>query len=311
MNAASFRSHTRLKVESLEDRCLPSSSSYVSALYTGLLERPGSDAEVAGWVAQLDGGVPPAALTTAFTTSPEFLTNLVEADYQAFLQRTPTPVEVQGWLNQLENGLSPQQLEASFLGSAEFFALHGNNDASWLEGVYQSLLGRDAGSADQAVWLPQLQGGLSLPSAASQIVHSSEAAAREVAAAYEQLLGRAPDAAGLAYWVGQLAQGLTPAQLDAQLAASAEFINLHGSLDAVEVASGCDTSGPAAPTGSTVCDTPPSPDFGGPTIIEPGPPPDSGNCGDVNPCPVVDPGPPPDCGDVSDSGDSSDWGCDS
>ena len=45
-----------LQVETLEDRCLLSSAAYVTALYQDLLHRNPAPAEVANYVALLDGG---------------------------------------------------------------------------------------------------------------------------------------------------------------------------------------------------------------------------------------------------------------
>ena len=250
----------RLQVELLEERSLPSSSSYVSALYTDLLNRSASAPEVAGWVTQLNTGTPAEQVTNAFVTSPEFLSDEIQTNYQLFMQRVPGPAEAQGWLQGLENGLSETQMKAAFLGSAEFFALHGNDNGNWVTAVYQSVLGRSPEPSALAAWTTQLQNGLPRLAAALEIALSPEAAARQVAAAYEQLLGRTPDPAGLAAWSVQLEHGFSPAQLDARLASSAEYISLKGGLDVIPVV----PSDPNAPTGEVfpstgfidICPTP-------------------------------------------------------
>src|SRR5437870_800260 len=109
MNSSSPSARLCLTVESLEQRDLPSSSSYVSALYTELLHRPASAPEVAAWVRQLDSGMPAAQVTNAFVTSPEYLVNLMENDYEVFLQRTPQVAEVLGWAQQMQSGLTEEQ----------------------------------------------------------------------------------------------------------------------------------------------------------------------------------------------------------
>ncbi len=230
MNAASTGLRVRLSVEALEVRCLLSTASYVNALYTDLLHRPGSVADVAGWVEQIDAGVPPVQVASAFTSSAEYLGNLVANDYQALLQRQPQPGEVQGWMNQLQNGLTEQQLAAVFEGSPEYFALHGNDNGNWVNALYQAALGRAPAAGDTSYWVGQLQNGISRQAVARQIDTSLEAAELRVTTEYQQLLGHAPDAGGLAYWAGQLQQGVTPAQFAARLAGSQEFINLQGGL---------------------------------------------------------------------------------
>lgn len=230
MSATSRTARARLQVEALEQRSLPSTASYVSSLYTNLLNRIASVQEEVGWIEQIDLGMPPAQVTNAFVTSPEYRSDLIQNDYHVFLQRTPQPAEVQGWLNQLENGLGEQPLASAFLASPEFFALHGNNNDGWVKGVYATVLGRNASAGDLAAWTGQLQNGLSLRTVALDILMSPESAARQVSAAYVQLLGRNPDAGGLESWSGQLEHGLSPAQLKGQLAASAEYISLQGGL---------------------------------------------------------------------------------
>jgi hypothetical protein len=230
VNATSRTARTRLQVEELEQRSLPSTVSYVSSLYTNLLNRTPSVQEEVGWIAQIDLGMPPAQVTNAFVTSPEYRSDVIQNDYQVFVQRAPQPAEVQGWLNQLENGLGEQPLESSFLASAEFFALHGNNNDGWVNAVYTTVLGRNPSAGDLASWTGQLQNGLSLQTVALDIVMSPESEARQVSAVYVQMLGRTPDAAGLEGWSRQLAHGLSPGQLKGQLAASPEYISLQGGL---------------------------------------------------------------------------------
>ena len=66
MNASSSFARARLQVEPLEHRNLPSTASYVDALYTNLLHRPPSAPEEAAWVAQLNAGVPAVQVANAF-----------------------------------------------------------------------------------------------------------------------------------------------------------------------------------------------------------------------------------------------------
>jgi hypothetical protein len=211
-------------VERLEDRCVLSTSTYVSGLYANLLHRSATAAEVAGWVNLIDGGAQPEQVTLAFTGSPEFQTNLIRTDYQAFLRREPTAGDVAFWLGQFQAGLREDQFEAVLLGSNEYFNAHGANGAGWVAGVFNDVLGR----APDGAALAHFNQGLAVPGlrnqAALTIVDSTEAHARVVAGIYEQLLLRPPDPAGASLWVNFLNQGMTPSQLVAVIAASPEFI---------------------------------------------------------------------------------------
>jgi hypothetical protein len=224
-----------LQVEALEDRCVPSSAEYVTALYGDILHRAPGPAEVAGWVAVLNAGTSPEQLALAFTTSSEYQANTIRADYEMFLGRQPAPAELAGWLGQAQAGLGQKQVEATFLASDEFFARHKSNPSSWLEGVYHDVLGRGVDPGGLRAWTQSLQAGATRNAVALAIVDSSEADTRLVTGAYHELLERNPDPPGLSNSVAALGRGLSPSQLLAILAGSEEYIALtaHGALDVV------------------------------------------------------------------------------
>jgi hypothetical protein len=222
-----------LQVERLEDRCLLSSSAYVSALYQGILHRAPSAGEVTGWVDALNSGASPSEVALSFTTSQEYRANLITTDYQFFLGRKPSAAEIGGWQAALQAGLGENQLQAAFLGSNEFFADHGSAVNSWMDAVYKHVLGRPVEPAGLAFWSAELQAGMPRETVALDILLSPEGLGRLVTAAYQNLLGRAPDPAGLSGWVAQLQEGLAPSEFLADLAGSPEFIALAGGLDTV------------------------------------------------------------------------------
>ena len=86
-------------VEQLEDLILTSpeyigqNANWVQSLYLNVLDRPGSDAEVAAW----NNAEPTLGLTaiaTAFTSSAEARAVATVSDYRTFLHRTPPAAEV-------------------------------------------------------------------------------------------------------------------------------------------------------------------------------------------------------------------------
>src|SRR5262249_16296111 len=121
-----------LQVESLEERCVLSNAQFVNALYNDFLHRAPAPAEVTNWTSALQAGVNPTQVALSFTTSPEYLSNLIQADYRMFLRRQPAPAEVAGWQAQLQAGVSENQLQAAFLASNEYFGNHGNAISPWL-----------------------------------------------------------------------------------------------------------------------------------------------------------------------------------
>jgi hypothetical protein len=235
MDRTSFLQNRRvaLQVESLEERCVPSSAEYVSGLYNSILHRNPAPAEVAGWVNVLDAGASPQEVALAFTTSQEYSANVIRAEYALFLGRQASPVEVAGWLQALQAGFGEKQVEASFLSSEEFFRQQGATASTWLKGVYNKVLGRAPDPAGLSVWSQDLVAGLSRWTVALAILDSPEADTRLVSTVYRDLLQRDPDPSGLATWVAKLQQGLSPSDLIASIASSDEFIGLtaHGLLD--------------------------------------------------------------------------------
>ncbi len=225
--------HVHLELEALEDRCVLSTAAYVSTLYVDLLHRVPQASEVAPWVTAINNGMSPAAVATAFTDSPEYLNDVVQASYQLYLNRPATPSEAAPWVAALQTGLPGTQLQASLLASDEFFAANGGSSGPWISALYQKALGRAAAPSEAAAWEQALQSGLSRQAVALNIVTSPEADARLVEAAYQAILGHAPDPAGLAVWVSQLEHGMTPSQLIAALVSSSELIAQEGGLDTV------------------------------------------------------------------------------
>jgi hypothetical protein len=247
-----------LQVEALEERCVLSTAEYVTGLYSSILHRSPAPAEVAGWVDTLNAGASPKDVALAFTTSPEYSTNMIRAEYNMFLGRQPAPVEAAGWLQQLQAGAGEKQVEASFLASNEFFSLQGDSALPWLTGVYEKALGRAPDPVGLNMWSQNLQAGISRAGVALAIVDSPEADSRLVSGVYQDLLRRNPDASGLATWVAKLQQGLPPSDLVALIASSDEFIGLtaHGLLDVpITPPVPVDVAVPdATPVGQPFCD---------------------------------------------------------
>jgi hypothetical protein len=217
------------EIEALEERAIPSSTPYVVSLYTNLLHRTPQPAEIAGWLAAQDNRTPTATIASAFVSSPEFQTNVIRSAYELFLSRAPSRTEVNNWLVRFQNGLNEQQFEAVVLASDEFLQTHASDTNSWLNAVYEQVLGRPAEPAGLADWNQVLQNGSLRSDVALRIVASVEADDRLVSDAYQLLQGRSPDSNGLTYWSGQLGQGLGPDQLLAALASSPEYINRYAS----------------------------------------------------------------------------------
>ncbi|HVX09559.1 MAG TPA: DUF4214 domain-containing protein [Pirellulales bacterium] len=201
---------------------------YVAQVYQDLLRRPVDGQGLLYWSALLDEGVPRVAVANSLVTSSEYLTNFViEPAYEKYLGRAPDQAGLQYWIGQMQHGLSDTGLVAALASSAEFYANSGGTNASYVQALYQNVLGRSPDFAGQAYWVSQLNAGVSRFSVALGFAASGEDYVNVVDNDYRQLLDRAPSPSELNTAVAELAQGvLTNEGLLASIAATDEFFSL-------------------------------------------------------------------------------------
>jgi hypothetical protein len=114
-------------------------TAYVTSLYTNILGRTGSEAEIQSWVNQIQSGTSPTQVATTFLTSTEYRTDLItggpttlgtfpyapnwEGYYPEFLGRQADPDGLAVWLTAMANGATDQQVLASIFGSPEGYSM--------------------------------------------------------------------------------------------------------------------------------------------------------------------------------------------
>jgi hypothetical protein len=102
------------------------------------------------------------AIINALDHSTEYRVNLVVGWYSQFLQRTPSAPEINLWVGQLSIGSTQEQVISNFVGSPEYFLnpKKGNNDnATWVNSIYQDLLGRAPTATELSTALTDLGNG--------------------------------------------------------------------------------------------------------------------------------------------------------
>jgi hypothetical protein len=198
---------------------------FVQALYLDELGRPGSKAELDGWVAVLSApGGSQAAVAADIEHSFEARDRLVGAWYAAFLGRPAANGEELGWVNALVSGQTEEQVLSQILASPAFFARaqtlvpSGTADERYVEALYQALLGRAGGAPEVAAWVAALP-QLGAQGVAQAFLGSAEFRTDLAAAYYEVLLHRPPDSM-LAGWVSS---GLDAGAMRAGFESSSEF----------------------------------------------------------------------------------------
>src|SRR5262249_55739229 len=99
-------------------------AAFVMGLYSDVLGRAASSAEVAGWLQALQGGLSRDAVAQAFLTSREADLQIVDGFYRTYLQRPADPAGEQAAVAALQSGsLSPEALGEMFLASDEYYSL--------------------------------------------------------------------------------------------------------------------------------------------------------------------------------------------
>jgi hypothetical protein len=202
---------------------------WIEGLYADVLRRTASRDEINFWLSRLDAGAQPFDVALAYSASTEHESLLVTDYYATYLGRSPSTPEVTNWGGLLQQGFEREDVIAGFLSSEEYFVNHGNENTSWLIGIYKELLLRTPADSEVNHWLEVLASGTA--DVALQLSFSREYFENLTTTYYETYLRRAPDDLGLNDWARQLEQGLTDEELEAALLSSAEYIDLQGGTD--------------------------------------------------------------------------------
>lgn len=76
--------------------------------------------------------------------------------YQEYLQRAPEAFESQQLADALQQGLSADQLHANFISGDAIYQRYGNDNTSWLRGIFLALNNRQPTPAELQYWLNRL-----------------------------------------------------------------------------------------------------------------------------------------------------------
>jgi hypothetical protein len=147
--------------------------------------------------------------------------------FAAAFGRTIDPSGSTYWSNQLVTRSRPEVL-ARLTGSSEFYRRAGGTIPSFVDRVYQSVLGRTPDPSGRAYWISRLERGGSVWSVARNLTASSEYRRKQATAAYQRVLDRAPTVGERDYWTGRLAS----TRIEVLLAALASSPELYASLEA-------------------------------------------------------------------------------
>jgi hypothetical protein len=179
---------------------------FVQHLYSDVLGRTGSAAEVNAWVGGMDGGLTSGQVANAFWQSAEHRTQEVDSYYSQYLHRAADPFGESMWVRAFLRGATESDVIRGFVTSAEYAAAHPTN-LSFVGGLYADILGRSADSAGESAWVAFLNATNDRGMIANGFLNSQEYLQKTVNSFYIQYLQRQADAGGEQDWINAIAQG--------------------------------------------------------------------------------------------------------
>jgi hypothetical protein len=191
----------------------------VTAWYEALLGRSPDAGGLEYWAGRIDGGASRVGVTRQLLGSTEGRRRVVRRIYEWTLDRAPDAGGLDYWATRLAQGRTPDDLRIGLLASAEAWAA-GGDAASWADLVYQALLGRPAGSGDEAWVQAALAGGAPRSKVVRGVAISTEARRHQAALWYDAILERPPTPTEAGQWAAARAEGARELTLVAELAST-------------------------------------------------------------------------------------------
>lgn len=141
---------------------------FVENLYRELLGRDPDSVGDAFWVAyatQHDNAAGHTQVVQGFLNSPEYAVHYLTTVYEVLLGRAPDAGGLKFWTEKMGQPGTPgantgsadeKYILAAILGSDEFYLKSGNTPQSWINALYEDLLGRAADGSGLAFWANEL-----------------------------------------------------------------------------------------------------------------------------------------------------------
>jgi uncharacterized repeat protein (TIGR01451 family) len=141
---------------------------FVQNLYRELLGREPDTSGDDFWVSYLtehNNAAGQSQVIQGFLDSPEYAQHYVTTLYNVILGRAPDAGGLQFWTQAMGQpgtsgthggGVDEKDIVAGFFGSDEFFSKSGNTAQSWVNALYEDLLGRAPDTGGAAYWANQL-----------------------------------------------------------------------------------------------------------------------------------------------------------
>lgn len=141
---------------------------FVQNLYRELLGREPDAAGDSFWVSymqQHNGAAGQSQAIAAFLNSPEYALHYITTLYEVILGRAPDATGLQFWTSKMRSPGTPggatgsadeKAIVAALFGSEEFYIESGNTPQSWIDALYQDILGRTPDGSGASFWAHEL-----------------------------------------------------------------------------------------------------------------------------------------------------------
>jgi hypothetical protein len=173
----------------------PQTLHYVTGLYQAILGRGPDPIGLAAWAQAIQGGASGAQVAQALWDSPEHRAQEVASYYGTYLHRNPQPGEITFWVGVFQGGATETDVQGLLLTSPEYQAAH-PDDAAFIQGLYQDVLGRPLDQAGALLWTSDLKAGRTRALVAQDFLTSPEKNREIIDGYFANFLGRAADPGG-------------------------------------------------------------------------------------------------------------------
>ena len=157
------------------------------------------------------------------STETAYRTSEITGFFEKYLGRAPQSTEVQYFLNLYNVGRSSEQIQALILSSPAYFSTSTTNPATWLNDVYQNVLGHSANAAAIAYWSGQGKPASWFYDVALGILQSTEARTLRIQTIYQTYLHHAAGQTDVTYWLSQYQAGLNGDGVQAAILGGDEY----------------------------------------------------------------------------------------
>jgi hypothetical protein len=179
----------KVGVEPLEGRLVldASSAAFITNVFEGVLHRDPTAAEISSWSSKIKAGTTVTAFATALVQSPERRGLEVDNAFESVFHRHADAASKATYVNSLAHGQTDDDVTRALLESPEYQKSHASN-TSFVQGLFQDVLGRPATAKELHDDVTALSGGGSRDSLVRSVLRSGEREGEVVDRAFDDVL---------------------------------------------------------------------------------------------------------------------------